>query len=383
MKTTARGRQRGFSAVELSISMVLGLLVVGAIGALFVQHKTNYRQNEQFALMQENGRFALNLLASDLALAGFWGGADCSDMSNCAPPSPIGVQNDCGTHWTVPTTSSPPAMQYLMASSVDSTPADWPCFNTDDHLKPGTNLLALKHAEGEPVYCQTGSDKRNNRFAGLIYLRTGGSGGNLVRLPGPTTPPEPPDCPVGSNSTAYWRYVAHVYYISRGHTAARCASRPADPRCVPRLVRKALGRRSGNPIIFELDDGGELAEGIEYFHIEFGIDDGDFDMKNTDCVADGIPDFYLSSPAEFDPGVFDQDELDCAISARIHVLVRSAEPDSSYTDNVDATDGNDRIYTFGPGTFLPNSEPVRLRFRDQFRRTVFTTTVQLRNQQYR
>ena len=57
----------GFSSVELLISMVLGLLVVGAIGSLFVQHKTNYRQNEQFALMQENGRFTLNLLASDLA----------------------------------------------------------------------------------------------------------------------------------------------------------------------------------------------------------------------------------------------------------------------------------------------------------------------------
>ncbi|QXP85258.1 PilW family protein [Methylococcus sp. ANG] len=356
MKIPTQGGQPGFSTVELLISMVLGLLVVGAIGGLFVQHKTNYRQNEQFALMQENGRFALNLLASDLALAGFWGGADCSDMTNCPPT--IGVQNDCGTNWTTTTTPSAPAMQYLMASSADSAPADWPCFNSTDYLKPGTNLLAIKHAAGKPLYCRTGSED----FTGLIYLQTSGSTGSLI--PGS----ELPACPVASNATAFWRYIVHVYYISRGYTATQCANKPADPRCVPRLVRKTLGRRNGNPIIFELDDGGELAEGIEYFHIEFGIDDGDGSMTNDSCDMDGIPDRYLSFKEDFD--AITPDELDCAISARIHVLVRSAESDPSYTDN--------KTYTFGTG-----DGAVTRTFNDHFRRKVFTTTVQLRNQQDR
>jgi type IV pilus assembly protein PilW len=357
MKTTARCPQQGFSAVELLISMVLGLLVVGAIGGLFVQHKTNYRQNEQNALMQENGRYALNLLASDLALAGFWGGADCNDMTNCPPT--ISVQNDCGTNWTTTTTPSAPATQYLMASSADSAPADWSCFNSDDYLKPGTNLLALKHAEGNPVYCQTEEDKRNNSFAGLIYLRTSGSSGSLIESP------VPPNCPTPAGAAAFWRYIVHVYYISRGYTATQCASKPTDPRCVPRLVRKTLGRRNGKPIIFELDDGGELAEGIEYFHIEFGIDDSS--MTDDICDMDGIPDRYLSSKEDYD--AITPDELDCAISARIHVLVRSAESDSSYTDN--------KTYTFGSG-----DGAVTRTFNDHFRRKVFTTTVQLRNQQY-
>ncbi|UQN11354.1 PilW family protein [Methylococcus capsulatus] len=365
MKIPRRSGLMGFSSVELLISMVLGLLVVGAIGSLFVQHKTNYRQNEQFALMQENGRFTLNLLASDLALAGFWGGADCNDLSRCPSASAISVQNDCGTNWTTTTTSSSPATHYLMAPSADSIPADWPCFNSNDYLKPGTNLLALRHAEGKPVYCQTGEDKRNDRFAGLIYLRTSGSNGNLVKLPVSTaTPPEPPDCPVSSSSAAYWRYVVHVYYISRGYTARQCASKPTDPRCAPRLIRKTLGRQTGNPIIFESDDGGEIAEGIEYFHIEFGIDDGDGNMTDESCDMDGIPERYLSTREDY--AAITPDELDCAISARVHVLVRSMESDSSYTD--------DKTYTFGSVTLGP--------FGDHFRRKVFTTTVQLRNQQY-
>lgn len=370
MKIPTQGGQPGFSTVELLISMVLGLLVVGAIGGLFVQHKTNYRQNEQFALMQENGRFALNLLASDLALAGFWGGADCNDMTNCPPASAISVQNDCGTNWTTTTTPSAPAMQYLMASSADSAPADWPCFNSTDYLKPGTNLLAIKHVEGKPVYCQTEEEKRNNSFAGLIYLRTSGSNGKLVTLPVPTTPPEPPDCPVTSTSTAFWRYIVHIYYIDTKLRPATCASKPNDGRCIPRLMRKTLTRetKDGETKPKIKDESGELVEGIEYFHIEFGIDDSDGSMTNDSCEMDGIPDRYLSSKEDFD--AIDPDELDCAISARIHVVVRSAEPDSSYTDN--------KTYTFGTG-----DGAVTRTFNDHFRRKVFTTTVQLRNQQDR
>ncbi|MDF9392640.1 MULTISPECIES: PilW family protein [Methylococcus] len=363
MKIPTRDDPPGFSTVELLISMALGLLVVGAIGSLFVQHKTNYRQNEQFALMQENGRFALNLLTSDLALAGFWGGADCNDLSRCPSASAISVQNDCGTNWTTTTTSSSPATHYLMAPSADSIPADWPCFNSNDYLKPGTNLLALRHAEGKPVHCQTEEDKRNDRFAGLIYLRTGGSSGSLIQSP------VPPDCPVSFSSAAYWRYIVHIYYIDTKLRPAICASKPNDGRCIPRLMRKTLTRetKDGKTTPKIEDEPGELVEGIEYFHIEFGIDDPDLDVTNDCDNMDGVPDFYLLSREDY--GAITPahlDELDCAVSARVHVLVRSMESDSNYTD--------DKTYTFGAVTLGP--------FGDHFRRKVFTTTVQLRNQQY-
>jgi type IV pilus assembly protein PilW len=230
--------------------------------------------------------------------------------------------------------------------------------------------------EGKPVYCQTEEEKRNNSFAGLIYLRTSGSNGKLVTLPVPTTPPEPPDCPVTSTSTAFWRYIVHIYYIDTKLRPATCASKPNDGRCIPRLMRKTLTRetKDGETKPKIKDESGELVEGIEYFHIEFGIDDSDGSMTNDSCEMDGIPDRYLSSKEDFD--AIDPDELDCAISARIHVVVRSAEPDSNYTDD-------DKFYTFGPGTLRPDSEPVVLHFNDHFRRKVFTTTVQLRNQQDR
>jgi len=64
------GTPRGFSIVELMISMVLGLLLVEGILVLFSE--TNRVNATQAALsrLQENGRIALGLIAEDLRLAG-------------------------------------------------------------------------------------------------------------------------------------------------------------------------------------------------------------------------------------------------------------------------------------------------------------------------
>ena len=66
--------QRGFSLVELMVSMVIGLLILGAMTALFMNTSTGNREMARANGMIENGRLAIELLESDVVHAGYWGG---------------------------------------------------------------------------------------------------------------------------------------------------------------------------------------------------------------------------------------------------------------------------------------------------------------------
>lgn len=59
-------RMRGFSLIELMISIVLGMLVVAAAGSIFVANKRTYRATESLARVQENSRLAFELMARDI-----------------------------------------------------------------------------------------------------------------------------------------------------------------------------------------------------------------------------------------------------------------------------------------------------------------------------
>ena len=59
--------------VELMIVITLGLMITAVIGSIFISGNKNYNQDDRYARMQENGRFAMNLVAQDLSMGGFWG----------------------------------------------------------------------------------------------------------------------------------------------------------------------------------------------------------------------------------------------------------------------------------------------------------------------
>lgn len=65
--------QRGLSLVELMVAIALGLLVLAALSALFVSTSANRREIDRAAGVLENGRYALSVLRSDFALAGYYG----------------------------------------------------------------------------------------------------------------------------------------------------------------------------------------------------------------------------------------------------------------------------------------------------------------------
>lgn len=66
-------RAAGFSLVEIMVALLISLFILGGAITILVQNQQNYRQNDDFGRLQENARFALDLITSDLRMAGFWG----------------------------------------------------------------------------------------------------------------------------------------------------------------------------------------------------------------------------------------------------------------------------------------------------------------------
>lgn len=69
----AQRPQLGLSLVELMIAITLGMLIMAALLALFINITRNNAELAKTNRQIENGRFAIQVLQDDLAHAGFWG----------------------------------------------------------------------------------------------------------------------------------------------------------------------------------------------------------------------------------------------------------------------------------------------------------------------
>jgi len=78
---TASGRPNGFSLIEIMIAIVIALFLLGAIIQFFVANKQSYRTEDALSRMQENARFALDLIARDIRMTGYVG---CLRIENLA-----------------------------------------------------------------------------------------------------------------------------------------------------------------------------------------------------------------------------------------------------------------------------------------------------------
>ena len=64
-------RPGGFSLVEMMISLVLGLMVLGAITALYVGSSQSTQFQASVLRMEENGRIAIDILSRNMRMAGY------------------------------------------------------------------------------------------------------------------------------------------------------------------------------------------------------------------------------------------------------------------------------------------------------------------------
>ena len=70
-------RLRGFSLIELMISMIMGLILISGMISFFSALNRSSALNRAIAIVQEDARFALESISADIRMAGFQG---CSTM---------------------------------------------------------------------------------------------------------------------------------------------------------------------------------------------------------------------------------------------------------------------------------------------------------------
>lgn len=99
--------QHGLTLVELLIAMTLGLLILLAIGSVYIGSRQTYRMQDDNARLQETGRFAIEVMGRSIRQAGFWnmpinpvatatafGGAAITGMDGGAGADTVTVQYD-------------------------------------------------------------------------------------------------------------------------------------------------------------------------------------------------------------------------------------------------------------------------------------------------
>ena len=63
----------GFTLIEIMIALLIGAFLIGGVLQIFIGSKQTYRMQQSLSRLQENGRFAMDFLAQDIRMAGYWG----------------------------------------------------------------------------------------------------------------------------------------------------------------------------------------------------------------------------------------------------------------------------------------------------------------------
>lgn len=88
----ARQAQSGFTLVELMVAVTIGLIVVGAVGYVYLSARQSFRTTDNMSRIQENARLAIETIARDVRMAGYVG---CGNLQTATintianPPVPV------------------------------------------------------------------------------------------------------------------------------------------------------------------------------------------------------------------------------------------------------------------------------------------------------
>jgi type IV pilus assembly protein PilW len=301
-----RPRRNGFTLLELMIAMTISLFLLIGIASVTITHSTSSRELEKTSRQIETGRYAMQVVGDDLALAGFYGtfstkGATVSTPDPCATAlGNLGFNN----------TSSPitvPAPVYGYArGAVPPT-----CLAS---LQPNTGIVVVRRASSTATPVASA-------VAGQTYLQASGC----------NTDPKPFVLDTNSASfTLYQKdctsiaplrgYLVRVYHVSSCNV---CSGPNTDATPTLKVAEFVGGAINIVP----------LAEGVQDLEADYGVD----------LDANGSADCYVA-----DPGV--DNAATCAgwvaapgwsaplqnwgnvVTVRLHVLARNVDQTSDWTD---------------------------------------------------
>lgn len=339
-----RSKDRGFTLVELMVTLVIALIILAGLSLLFVSTIRTRTELEKTSRQIESGRYALQLIGQDLALAGYVGNTNLRAFTGQAPVACASTLSDLGYE---PTTSKTPFPVY----APNTTPA---CL---EEAKTGSAVLVVSRVS-------TLENTATTAKAGEAYLQVSNCAAESLPFVIAAAEDEKnadtfsfmqKDCS-SLNPSPLRRVIHRVYYVS---TCNECGK---DTVPTLKVVEYAAGAT---------ETVTPLVDGIEDLRFDYGID----------MDKNGSPDCYVSDPstppaAEIDTAVCAQttpaydwtnsaENWSNVVTLRAHVLARATEQSAGWKD--------DRKYAMGlqAGTIGP--------FNDKFKRHVYSSAMSLRN----
>lgn len=333
-----RSVARGLSLVELLIAVALGLVILTALIALYGNvSRTNHEMAKTNQLI-ENGRFAIQLLQSDVSHAGFWG--------PIAAVEAVAVPDACLSFASWPTDAAEleaykqnllaiPVQGYANASALAG------CGVASVVAK--SDVLIVRHANTcvAGAGCDGGADTGPHiqvSACRTVPLEPAHVLDDKAALDARPVKIRAKDC---ATEVPRRKLVVNIYYV-------------ANSGGVPTLMRASFANGA-----FSAPQ--PLIDGIEGFRVEYGIDDlgsNGLPISATN-PPDGNADRYVSCPA----AGCSLAELQNVVAVKLHLLARNVDPTPGYVDN--------KSYALGP---LAVAAAL-----DNYKRHVFTTTVRLVN----
>jgi type IV pilus assembly protein PilW len=363
----AAQRQTGFSLVELMVSVAIGLVILAALVALFLGTSRNNREMATANSLIENGRFAIQLLESDLVHAGYWSThvpAFDDQTSEDVPLDVPGALPDPCLAYT-PADWDSNYLDSLIGIPVQLYDAATVCAGVVADLLGSSDVLVVRHVEE----CVAGTADCPDT-TGKLYLQASLCNSDTVPYAFGATgtaafPLLQRNC---VTAAAKRRFISRIYYVRDYAVTAGDG--------IPTLVRSDFDLVGGT-LAHQAAVG--LIEGVDALRVELGFDtvgvtggavdytaateweDEDTKTRATNR-GDGIPDGNFVRCTTAVPCTTAQ--LMNATAARIYVLARSREPTQGYVDT--------KTYTLGSsGTLGP--------FNDGFKRHLYSATVSLPN----
>jgi type IV pilus assembly protein PilW len=332
-----RHNARGFSVVELMVAMTIGLILIGGALSVLYSSKVTYSENERVGRLQESGRAAVELMIRDLRAGGFRGCSANTLFTNALGSTDVlsdfavpaqGFDYQSSASWSpaVSTTFVPSPRDGSDIFAIRTTRLNSPTFTTNTSMATATADISVDRNGSDSVPtgatvmisdCSAAAVFSVSAFAGSAGTATISHNSTDLGIP----------FPVGARVVPVDTV---IYYIRDSATTRNGVTNPS------------LWRKVGSAA------PQELVEGVENMQILYGIDtDGDRLVNSYVKASDA------SVSANWNR----------VISISIGMLIRSIEPSSIMADKQKYTVLDTQV---GP-------------FNDRYQRTLYTTTVALRN----
>lgn len=337
MKNRNSYLQTGFSLIELMISITLGLLVMTAVLALYLNIS---RSNAELANMNrqvESGRFTIQALEQELWHAGFWD-TYMPPIPSLVPPT--AMPNPCVgfSVWDTDYIANQYAIPVQGYDNGTGLPVE--CAGVVTSPQDDSDVIVIRHAGT----CVAGSIGCEAYTTGKLYLQTqactdtstGKVNPNAVDLPILSIVDEivyKRDCITPADRR---KLNTSIFYIRNFSVTAGDG--------IPTLMRADLDQSGGSVV---MQSAQPVIEGIQSIKFEYGRD------ADENGSADIFDNCSACLPADWAN----------VVAVRIHVLARNIQPSTDYVD--------DKTYVLGPTAFGA--------FGDAFKRHAYSSYAQLIN----